>query len=442
MKTAIKLLFRLAVVAAVLLTTMIFVVLPASATANIDQVRSPNPGDPSSYILNDGTGIEHFWWQVTFDSQPARIRHYINGPGLGGPIIHDESWDVTGRATPVKNPEYTDPGWNPVAPPPLQAHNITQPAGSAPGQYFSTVEYYRFDQTLGELFEASARVDYLVKQRVEVLKYNDVNGNGSQGSGETGLSGWSISVNGPGTLDDWSGTTDSNGLLVDTSTGLNYRDVYTAGAFTAIETLQPGGWMNTDPTDHSLQKTFNVPSIGLIAAKLGNHLPTPGTYVDIRATPGILTTENGTVTLTVSEQNTGEYDLSNVYVDVTGGATYHLTKGGPNPPGTIFSGDTVNDNKLNGSLPGPAETWTWTIPNVPVNGVTTFTAIGYGEYGSNPVSTVTYPQYGDERHQVTVGVTPPNDVPGFSTPTMVVLIMALGGLMTFFMYRKLRRSQR
>ena len=67
------------------------------------------------------------------------------------------------------------------------------------------------------------------------FKYNDVNGNGDQGAGEGGLSGWQININGPVNL---SQTTDQNGSYC-------FNNL-PPGTYTVSETMQ-AGWTQTEP---------------------------------------------------------------------------------------------------------------------------------------------------------------------------------------------------
>ncbi len=93
------------------------------------------------------------------------------------------------------------------------------------------------------------------------------------------------------------------------------------------------------------------------------------------------------VTLTVTERNDGDVNLTNAHVDVDNGV------GTFNSSSANFSGDD-GDGVLE-----PGETWTWT-KSVVVNSATTFTATGHG---TDPFTNdVTYPNDPEERDSVTV----------------------------------------
>jgi hypothetical protein len=98
------------------------------------------------------------------------------------------------------------------------------------------------------------------------------------------------------------------------------------------------------------------------------------------------------VTLTISEQNTGNVDLTNVWVDLYDGAN-HETLGNTTPG---FSGDANSDGKLN-----VGETWQWILTKT-VSATTTFTATGHGTDSLN--NDVTYPEYSNEQAQVIVQI--------------------------------------
>jgi len=84
-------------------------------------------------------------------------------------------------------------------------HKWTVPAGLAPGVYTSRVRYYSSASNHGPLpisdFEANWDSEgsqrFTVKQPLAVYKYDDLDGSGSQGTGEDGLDGWLFNVTGP-----------------------------------------------------------------------------------------------------------------------------------------------------------------------------------------------------------------------------------------------------
>lgn len=93
------------------------------------------------------------------------------------------------------------------------------------------------------------------------------------------------------------------------------------------------------------------------------------------------------VTLTVTEQNDGDVDLTNPYVEVDNGV------------GTLSAPPDLGDDGDNVLEPG--ETWTWMV-DVAVNATTTFLATGHGTdpFGND----VTYPDDPEEQDEVTVEV--------------------------------------
>jgi hypothetical protein len=104
-----------------------------------------------------------------------------------------------------------------------------------------------------------------------------------------------------------------------------------------------------DPLD--ITKGVNVPVIN------------PSTVVSISSS-ATQVAANGTVDLTVTEQNDGDVDLTNAHVDVDNGV------------GTLSAPPTLGDDG-DGVLE-PGETWSWTVSGVVVNTDTTFIATGHG----------------------------------------------------------------
>jgi hypothetical protein len=124
--------------------------------------------------------------------------------------------------------------------------------------------------------------------------------------------------------------------------------------------------------------------------------------------------------LTITEQNTGNENLTNVYVNVssilaTTNINYLL--GYPLYPPTF--GDLVNPQTLD-----IGETWTWNIPGVVLNpGVTVISAYGHGlDQAGNPIE---YPTHGDEYYAVDLTPIIPNhdlgDAPDSSNHSVVTM---------------------
>jgi hypothetical protein len=165
----------------------------------------------------------------------------------------------------------------------------------------------------------------------------------------------------------------------------------------------------------------------------------PSTLAQIGASPSTLPVGGGTVTLTVSEFNNGSVDLSNVVMTVTNSVnptTYTLMKTGSTAPAIFTGGDVNSDGILN-----TGETWTWSIPGVPVTSNTDFIVNGDGTYGSPPVHVNFTNGAFSERNDVTVGVQPPHQFPASSNLSLGLLIAGFAGVMVFLGYRRVRRSQ-
>jgi hypothetical protein len=114
----------------------------------------------------------------------------------------------------------------------------------------------------------------------------------------------------------------------------------------------------------------------------------PSTITSISSSAATVSA-GGTITLTVTEQNDGDVNLTDADVVVDNGV------GTLNSSAANFSGDD-GDNILE-----PGETWTWTV-DVTVNADTTYTATGHG---MDPTDTdITYPGDQDEQASVTVNV--------------------------------------
>jgi hypothetical protein len=153
----------------------------------------------------------------------------------------------------------------------------------------------------------------------------------------------------------------------------------------------------------------------------------PNTGVGISAAESPIMANTST-TLTVTESNAGDTQLSNPYVNLVGG-TLNLTL---NSGSDNFSGDTNNNNKLD-----LHEIWQWTnISTGSLSVDTQFTATGHGTdpLGKDITASNGYP---NEEASVTVETTtivPP--VP--ELPAGLLFGLGLTGLGGFVVSRKLK----
>jgi len=110
-----------------------------------------------------------------------------------------------------------------------------------------------------------------------------------------------------------------------------------------------------DPHDDSDEKTIPAQVIW------------PDTKVTIGASETTVSSGDS-VTLTITEENTGEVDLTDPYVEVwKSGALLTTLASSPD------SGDIADPGVLN-----VGETWSWTINSGPITSTTTFVALGFG----------------------------------------------------------------
>jgi len=245
--------------AVVLAVTAALITVPSTsnsveAQARIELRRNPNP---PCYLINDGATPQAFWWRITFGTVPNRAAFRILDPE--GAVVHSQSFDLTGQISPVYNPENTvgDAGIGDHA----YSHGWSFGQGIQTGLYRAELEFWSDD--VGR--ESSATQTFLIKQRVQVYKYNDVDGDGDYDPDDPPLQGWEFSVTGP---ESFSGTTDSTGYAVFPSRNPAapcaladeaYRDILQSGTYTVTGTPKDG-WTNTDPgDDEHYQKTFTVP---------------------------------------------------------------------------------------------------------------------------------------------------------------------------------------
>ena len=120
----------------------------------------------------------------------------------------------------------------------------------------------------------------------------------------------------------------------------------------------------------------------------------PNTEVSIEASEEEVAS-GASVTLTITEENTGEEDLTNPYVQIWKNGILFTTLVAPPD-----SGDVADPGVLN-----VGEEWTWTIDSGPLTSTTTFVALGFG---TDPADLeVSYDEgFEGERAEVTIQVDP------------------------------------
>jgi hypothetical protein len=190
-----------------------------------------------------------------------------------------------------------------------------------------------------------------------------------------------------------------------------------------LDTTETWKWTNVPSNAITGTTTFEAKGFG--TDSLGNPVSYP-TYSSERATVGVNTIApnttttitasattvmyGGSVTLNVTEQNTGDDPLTNPYVEVRQDGTLIATLNSTSPN---FSGDNGN------GILDTTETWKWTnVPSNAITGTTTFEAKGFGTDSlGNPVS---YPTYSSERATVGVNTIQPNTVTTITASAAIV----------------------
>ena len=146
---------------------------------------------------------------------------------------------------------------------------------------------------------------------IQIVKFNDVNGNRVQDTNEANLSGWQFTVTGPNGYSK-TVTTDSNGMFE--ITGLN------AGSYTVTEICQDG-WTNT--TGLTLSKEIQAGETQKYVfgnKKNATPVPTPKPTPPVTPTPTTVITGKGNVPLPTS--GPAEAAAGAVGLTATGGAAY------------------------------------------------------------------------------------------------------------------------
>jgi hypothetical protein len=200
---------------------------------------------------------------------------------------------------------------------------------------------------------------------------------------------------------------------------LNKASVYYAGGDTdgdgVLNTTETWHW-NSIPSN-AISSTTTFEALGFGTDSVGNEVSYAEGYLDERATvtvntiqPNTATTmvasatkvlSGGTVTLNVTEQNTGNDPLTSPRVEVRQGATLIATL---NKASAYYASGDTNGN----SILDTTETWHWNnVPSNAISGLTTFEALGFGTDSlGNEISFAT--GHTNERATVSVSTIQPN----------------------------------
>ena len=203
---------------------------------------------------------------------------------------------------------------------------------------------------------------------ITVCKYNDLDGNGTQGASEPLIPGWPISATGVDTLSGPLGTvnaqTDANGCI-----SFSVSDFTTAkGKVTITEGSLTGSWHETAP----VVGTYTVPD-------------------------GIIPAHNGTVTVAVSNAGAPPNTQS---LTVAAGENLTLTNFGNTCMDSSCGGNSVELTVTTDANPSLTRTYTWEIAKSVDN--TTVNSVGGGKSSpANYTVTVTHDQGTDSGWQVT-----------------------------------------
>ncbi len=196
---------------------------------------------PPGCVLNDGTGVEQYDWEIQFDSTPDHYVEILLDPDgeLIDCVYHDLiGWNAS-PAAPWDICWYSDESatWPQVSP--VTGFNSwLAPATAKLGRYEIRIQYFSVE--VGEQWEAEGAVTFYVCQAMgsmSLSKWHDLNANGVRDHGEPGIPFWKLSFTDPfGST--FNRLTDANGNVVEESMPI--------GHYTVWETLKPG-WLNATP---------------------------------------------------------------------------------------------------------------------------------------------------------------------------------------------------
>ncbi|MEZ5080651.1 MAG: SdrD B-like domain-containing protein [Thermoleophilia bacterium] len=279
--------------AAVVLAMVAMLVAASGALgAGITLDRTVSP--PQAVVR--GSGTQFFNYQITFTSTADRYVFTVMDPN-GVQIQAPVTVNLAGQGSPISGNQ----SWTP-------------PANAAPGRYTAELNFF---SSTG--FEAQAKVTFDVADSLgtlELIKYEDINGNGVRNAADPGVANWSFNLINP--QGDRSAATTLTGGNVSLTN-------IPAGVWRIDEVLQPG-WVAISPPGATANVT--VPANGTGSVTFGNARPAPLTgtvWVDANGNARIDAGESGRgdVTLTLTG-TTGLGDRVTATTVTAGDGTYEF----------------------------------------------------------------------------------------------------------------------
>jgi uncharacterized repeat protein (TIGR01451 family) len=229
-----------------LLALVVALAIPAVAAAvGISLNRSPAPPQ----AIQRGAGIENIDFSITYqtvaDSWATRFAD-PSGATVGGRTV-----SAAGQPSPINGVDSYNP-----------------PVNAAVGRYRASVDFFAVPGVL----ESSALVVFDVADQLgtlQVVKFEDVNGNGSRDAGEPGVPGWTFRLTNP----------QNNGSVVVTGAdGTATITSVPAGLWTITEVVDPL-WSAITPV--SGQVTVPAGGVGVFTAANVRPAPITGTvFID------------------------------------------------------------------------------------------------------------------------------------------------------------------
>ncbi|HTI32994.1 MAG TPA: SdrD B-like domain-containing protein [Miltoncostaea sp.] len=252
-----------------LLALLIALAIPTMAAAvGISLNRSPAPPQ----AVQRGAGTENVDFSITYQTVADSWALRFADPSGG--IVQQQTVSAAGQPSPIN-----------------QVGAYAPPVNAAVGRYRASVDFFSTPGTL----EASALVVFDVADQLgtlQIVKFEDVNGNGSRDPGEPGVPGWTFRLTNP---------QGNASVVVTGADGTITIPSVPAGVWTVAEVIDPL-WAPITPV--SAQVTVPPNGVGQFVA--GNVRPAP-----ITGTVFIDTNRNGRL-------DAGEVGRAGVKLTLTG----------------------------------------------------------------------------------------------------------------------------